>query len=178
MKRKLYIGGGVLTALVLAFLGGRFSGPVKVTERVITIEKTIRDEEAITKAVAEARAAWDKQVKDHTITRTLYREGKVVERIVYMDRETTSSGSSSTASTTDLSVKAHEATETATLKEKITERARPRFKLALAAPPSGPLDLRAISGEADVRVLGTIWAGVRYTHTDKTPLRLAVGVEF
>lgn len=175
---RLYLAAGALGVCVLAFLGGRFSAPVKTVEKEKVVEKTVRDEDAIARAVANAKAQWAKEVQDHTVTRTIYKEGKIVEKVVFVDRDTKSSGSSEKTSEVASITATHEQTERIVKKEKITEGARPRLRLALSLPPRYPVDFKAIAPELDVRLLGTIWLGARYVHTDKTPLRLALGVEF
>lgn len=175
---KVYLVAGALVACVLSFLGGRFTGPTKIVEKEKVVEKTVRDESAIAKAVADAKAQWSKEVQDHTVTRTIYKEGKIVEKVVFVDRNTKSESTTETHATEETKIVTHEEVAKTVEKEKIVENARPRLRLALSLPLRYPLDLKAIAPEFDVRLLGTVWLGARYVHTDKTPLRLSLGVEF
>ena len=72
------------------FGAGRYTAPTKVEvrEREVTVYKA--DEKAVAKAVSEARTTWEREVKDNTRIVTKYVEGKVVERVEYRDRDTTS----------------------------------------------------------------------------------------
>jgi lactam utilization protein B len=178
MTRYLYEAGAVLAALVVGTVGGRFSAPIKTVEKTITIEKTVRDEEAIARAVADARAQWSKEVQDHTVTRTIYKEGKIVEKVVFVDRDTRSEGSKTTTSEVDTKITTHEEATKTVEKEKVTETGRPRLAVGASLPPRYPVSLKAVAPELDVRLLGSVWLGARYVHTDETPFRVALRFEF
>jgi hypothetical protein len=165
----LIAAGAGLLALVAAFLGGRFSAPVRTVEREKVVEKSVRDEHAISQAVAEAQAAWNRSVADHTVTRTIYKEGKPVERVVYVNRETQSAGSSQVTSTVYVDRVVHEVTTQTVTETKIEEGARPGWRGAFSAG-WGP-DLTAhpstYGGELSRRLIGPVWVGV-WGRTDKT----------
>jgi len=175
-RRWLVTGAAALAALVIAFVAGRYSAPVKVTEREKVIERTVRDEAAIASAVASARASWQRDVQDHTITRTIYREGKPVERIVYVDRDTHSGGSSEATSSSQLQVTAHEEAQRTTEREKITESGRPGWSVGVGGLWNpGRLSARPERYDLELgrRLFGTVWIAARVEADGVTDLKRA-----
>lgn len=175
-------------ALVLGGLVGRYSGPTRVETRAVEVVKTVEverkviDQEAVSKAVAEAQASWQRDREDHTITRTVYIEGKVSERIVYRDVDTHAAGSSATASTTTATGTSHtDATRTADTERKtetvkVVETIRPGWRLEAQLHPAG-----AVFAGASVsrRILGPAWLGA-WGRPDGTygTYGVSVGLEF
>jgi hypothetical protein len=182
------LAGSTVAALVAGGLAGRYLSPTKVETRTVETVKTVEverktiDQEAVTKAVAEARASWQRDRQDHTVTRTVYVEGKVSERIVYRDVDTHAAGSSSTASaTTATDTRREDATRTAESERKaevitIRETIRPDWRLEAQLRPAG-----AVFAGASVsrRVLGPAWIGVwGRPEGSLGTYGLSVGVEF
>jgi DNA-binding winged helix-turn-helix (wHTH) protein len=176
IKQWAAIAIGAVLALGVAFTAGRYSTPAKVIERerIVTVEKEVKvvDQQAIASAVAQAKADWKKDEKVRTITKTVYKEGQIVEKIVYKDRETQEGGSSSSSSATASSNTSTSTTtsETTTVKdkEKITVAQTDRWRLSLSAAtkwdslPTSFGDL-TYEGRAELRLVGGLWAGVTTT---------------
>ena len=147
--------GGLVIAVVFG-LAGRFSGPTKVvtTEKVVT--KTVVDQAAVAAAVASAKAQWAKEVKDRTVTKIIYREGKPVEKIVYVGRDTTSGGSSEAATSTTVATQTHQETSQTATETKKEEFARPNYSVGLMAKLRlGYPDTYA--AQVDYRLFGPLW---------------------
>ena len=167
MKRRLLIAAGAALALVLAFLAGRFASPTK------TVERSVLDERIVAQAVANARAEWQRSIKDRTVTRTVYKDGKPLERTVYVDRETTAGGSSAA------SASSREQATTHAEASKVTTNARPGWRVSAAAgwdPKALTLKPEVYEGRVERRVLGTVWLGA-WGRTDKTA-GVSVGIEW
>jgi hypothetical protein len=167
MKRRLIIAGAAALALAAAFAAGRYAAPTKVVER------SVLDETLVARAVANARAEWQRSITDKTVRRTIYRDGKPVERIVYVDREINSSGSSASSLATQTTASLHLATE------KITTNARPGWRAGVTAawsPGRLSLEPSRYTAEIDRRLFGTVWVGARLS-TDKTA-GLSLALEF
>lgn len=177
-----------LVALSASFAAGRYSTPVKVIERTVTVEKTVRDEVAIAEAVASARARWQKEIRDRSrITRTFdAKTGKKTSETIARDVDTRASGETLSSSASSSSIASHEATERKEEKIKIAEGARPRLAVGLSvpAPHLDALSLRQLGAEADVRIIGTLWLGLRYIPPPdgrgdwRDRLRLSAKLEF
>jgi hypothetical protein len=160
VRARLYIAAGVLLALVAAFIGGRFSAPVRVEEKVRVETKTVTVTEWKDRVV-EKRIAGPVRVR----TITIERPGgeRVVERVVErgpvtVERSGESEGqSSSTASSVGVS-------------ERVVESARPGWRLsAVAGWDAEALSLRPelYGVEVSRRVVGTVWLGA-WARTDRT----------
>jgi hypothetical protein len=177
-----------VAALIAGGLAGRYLSPTKVetrtleTVKTVAVERRVVDQEAVTRAVAEARASWQRDRQDRTVTRTVYVEGKVSERIVYRDVDTHAAGSSSTASAATTTDTRHEdATRTAESERKaetvtVRETIRPDWRLEAQLRPSG-----AVFAGASVsrRILGPAWLGAwGRPEGDLGTYGLSVGVEF
>ena len=161
-------GGAVAVALVLGGIGGRYLSPTKVETRAVEkvktveVEKRVVDEQAVVKAVADAKASWQRDREDHTVTRTVYVEGKVSERVVYRDVDTHAAGASSAASATTAKDSVHaDTTRTAETDRKtetvtVRETVRPDWRASVQLRPSG-----AVFDGAEVsrRILGPVWIG-------------------
>ena len=165
------IGGGVLVAA--AWFGGRYTAPAKVETRTVTVEKSVRDEAAIASAVAQARAEWQQSVQDHTVTqtRTVYVQGKPVEKIkiVYVDRESQSGGSFDASSVVSIVTVTREETAKATETTRTeTGAGLPGWSASLgllwtpAKPTKEPTRLEA---GLERRLFGTLWLGAS-VHAD------------
>lgn len=162
------VAGSVLGALVIGGLVGRYTGPTKVetrtveTVKTVEVERKVTDTEAVMKAVAEARASWERDRQDHTVVRTVYVEGKISERIVYRDVDTHAGGSTSTASATASADTSHtDATRTAETDrhaETVTvrETIRPDWRASVQLRPTGVVFAGA---EVSRRILGPAWLG-------------------
>lgn len=151
-RRRLYIAGGVALALVAAFLGGRFSRPVKVEERV-KVETKI-----------ETRTEW----RDRVIEKRVEGPTREVERIIekpgaervitrWIDRGPVTVDTSATAAGTSTASGAASSSAS-----KVTDNARPGWAAGLAATwPSLSSRPERVGLELDRRILGTVWLGVR-----------------
>jgi hypothetical protein len=156
MKRRFLIGGAVLAALVLAYLGGYYSYRPRVVERV-KVETKI-----------ETRTEWRdrevvRRVQGPERIRTVVREvpgpagpERVIVRVVERGPETTE-----TLATWD----GVAATDTATTEtaSKVTEPARPGWAAGAAAllDPEALWDDPRLALELDRRIWGTVWLGAR-----------------
>ncbi len=165
-RLRLALGAGALLAVVAAFVAGRYTAPARVETR------TVIDEAAVSRAVAAARAEWTRNVEDHTITRTVYRDGKVTERIVYVDREVQAGGSAGASSTTTTA-----AGSTAASSAARPVAMPPGWRAGLAAS----WDLRERPAwperwglEADRRIVGPLWIGLRADTTGRAGLAVTV----
>lgn len=182
------VAGAAAAALVAGGLVGRYTGPTKVetrtveTTRTVEVERKVVDEEAVTKAVAEARATWQRDRQDRTVTRTVYVEGKVSERIVYRDVESHAGGSSSTATASARTDTAHvDATRTTDTERKaevvtVRETIRPSWRVAAQLRPAGAVFAGV---EVSRRILGPAWLGA-WGRPDGTygTYGVSVGVEW
>lgn len=162
------VAGASAAALLAGGLAGRYLAPTKVetrtveTVKTVEVERKVTDESAVTKAVAEARATWERDRQDHTVVRTVYVEGKISERIVYRDVDTHAGGSTSTDRTTTTTDTSHtDATRTAETDRKtetvtVRETVRPDWRLAAQLRPAGTVFAGA---EVSRRILGPAWLG-------------------
>lgn len=163
LRRRLLVAGGITLALVAAYLAGRFAGPTK------TVEKEVRvlDKSMVAKAVASARAEWQREVEDRSVTTTYYGpSGKPTRKVQQKHVDLKAGGSSVASSQTDVATKANETSATS----KVTERARPGWRAGVTAAWSpGQLSVAPdhYGIELDRRLFGTVWLGVR-ADTDKT----------
>jgi hypothetical protein len=157
------VAGGIGVALCAGFGAGRYSAPTKVVETERVIERQVIDEKYTASKVAEARTTWEREVVDHTRVVTKYLEGKVVERVEYRDRDTSSSGGTVTVRTeyVDRIVKVE--VEKEVVKERLVERDCPRVAvfgtvgLPFSASGTAPLQFGAT---VTARVLGPLSAVV------------------
>lgn len=159
------VGCGAVALVLAAFLIGRRTAPARVEVR------TVVDETAVTRAVEAARAEWSRDVEDHTVTRTIYREGKPTERIVYVDREVHSGGASTSTTT------ATSSTASTSRSEVVPALAPAGWRAGL----TGTWDLRAPAQrpdrwglEADRRLFGPVWIGVRADTSRRAGLAVSV----
>jgi len=153
VKRRVIIGACCVVFLVASFLAGRFSAPVDVREKVTTI----RDESAITHAVAEARAQWQRETKTRVLIRTIYAEGKPVERVETRDTVTTASGSSGASGAATTATTSHATTQ----RETVTTSGRPGWALGVGGLWEPGRSGYRFMVEADRRIVGGLWLGAR-----------------
>ena len=104
-RLKLILAGiGVLAGLLLAAFGaGRYTA--KPAEK--TTERLVVDTDALTKALTVARAEWKRETTDHTRVVTKYQQGKPIEKVVYVDRDTSSGGTSGTVTQSTTTEQTH-----------------------------------------------------------------------
>jgi hypothetical protein len=167
MRRRLYIAGGVLAALVVGFLAGKFTTKPKVVETVKVETKTVTVTEWRDRIV-------EKQIKGPVQVRTITIEKpggeKVVERFVYR-------GPVTTDRTEDGSGSAAQTGTTAATASKVTTSARPGWRLAVMAGTDRlSLSPTIYGGQIDRRLFGTLWLGAWAT-TEKQA-GLSVALEF
>jgi len=144
------------TCCLAGYGAGRFTTPTKVETRETVREVKVVDEHAISVAVASAKAEWQKHVDDHTITKTIYKEGKIAEKIVYVDRDTNSSGNSASTQTVTVEVEKKIFIDREVVKEKIVTNDPPR--LTLAATIGVGFTAGSISPPAyGLLALGRVW---------------------
>lgn len=164
-RLRIALGAGVIVAILGAFLAGRYSSRPRVEVR------TVVDESAVSRAVELARAEWTRDAEDHTVTRTIYREGRPVERIVYVDREVHSGGTSTTSATTST------ATASTSSSAVVPVAPPPGWRAGLAASWD-PRALRARPGlwgaEVDRRIVGGLWVGARADSDRRAGLALSL----
>jgi hypothetical protein len=180
IKQWGIVSAAAILALAVSYTAGRFTAPAKVVEKekVVEVRKDVKvvDQEAIAAAVASAQAEWKKNESVRTVTKVIYKDGKVVEKIVYRDKETQDSGSSSSSSASSSTVASHssdtsESTVTKT-KEKTTEYKTDRYHLSVAAFtkwdhfPTSFGDLK-YEGRGEIRILGGLWGGIATIPQDK-----------
>ena len=138
---------------------GRYTAPTKIEERERIVERIVTDEKAVSKAVSDARSIWEREVKDNTRIVTRYLDGKVIERVEYRDRDTTSSGGKVEVRTVEVIVEKQVFVDREVVKEKIVTNDPPRVAIfgTVGIPFSGsgiqPLQFGAA---ATARVLGPI----------------------
>jgi hypothetical protein len=157
-----------LALVVLAFIVGQRSAPVKTVEKEVVVEKVVRDEQAIATAVAAAQAEWQKTVKDRTVIRVVYRDGKPVERIVYVNRDTGEGGSSSSSSSGQVEVTSHQVEERVVEREKVVTSARPGWSVAAGglwdpgqlSVSQAALEPERYDLELARRIVGAFWIAV------------------
>lgn len=167
-KKIALFAGAAALALFASFTAGRYSAPTKVVE--VEKEKIVQvvDQKEILKAVAHARAEWRKEVKDNTRIVYKYLDGKVIEKVVYVDRVVNSGGSSSSDSSSTGSKETHSSTTVEKEKTKETyANTQPRFSLGVNAglrwddlPSSLSVGTLTYEGHAGVRIVGGVWANV------------------
>jgi hypothetical protein len=149
--------GGACVLAAASYGAGRYAVPTKIEERERIVERIVTDEKAVAKAVSEARSTWEREVKDNTRIVTKYVEGKVVERVEYRDRDTTSSGGKVEIKTVEVVVEKVVTVDRVVEKEKIVTNDPPRLTLAatigagfsssgLTAPAYGLLAMGRIAG--------------------------------
>lgn len=148
-----------LAAAALGWAVGRHTAPERVTET--RVENT----EAIAQAVSQARRKWMRDVK--TTTKTVYVEGKPVERIVYRDSH---AGGAEEGSSLGVWAGA-----SAAATSKTVEPRRAGWAIQAAVDP---LDPRRVGAEAQIRVFGPIWLGAGMQRTDKIRPAVSARVEF
>lgn len=167
MKRRLYLAGGALLALVAAYIAGRYSAPTKVVE-------TVRVETQI-QTVTEWR---DRIVyRDRTKVRTVVVERKAPdgssETVTTTTQDNDIAGGSESTGSTDTAV-----AQTSEAK-RVTETGRPGWRASVAAgwsPGALSLSPEVYEGRLERRLIGTLWLGA-WARTDKTA-GLSVGFEW
>jgi hypothetical protein len=169
MKRWVYIAAGSALLLVAAFLGGRFSAPVKVEERVKVETRTVTVTEWKDRVV-EKRVAGPVRVR----TITIERPGgeRIVERVVERGPVTTETAAESAGQSSS-------AASSVGVSERVVESARPGWRLsAVAGWDAEALSLRPdlYGVEVSRRVVGTVWLGA-WARTDRTG-GLVLAMEF
>jgi hypothetical protein len=159
VKVRLYLAAGVLLALVAAFLGGRFSAPVRVEEKVRVETKVVTVTEWKDRIV-EKRVAGPVRVRTITIEKAGER---IVERVVERGPVTTETAADSAGSSSA-------AASSVGVSSRVVESARPGWRLSVAAGwDAEALTLRpGLYGvEVSRRVAGTVWVGA-WARTDRT----------
>jgi hypothetical protein len=160
MKRKVHVALGGVAALVVAFVGGRYSAPVKAVETVKVETKVVtvtewKDrvvEKRVEGPVREMERIVEKPGAERVVTRWIERGP------VSVDTTTDASGSSS--------AQAH----TTSQASKVTTTGHPGWRAAVTAawnPGRLSLEPERYTAEVDRRLFGTLWLGVRAS-TDKT----------
>lgn len=154
MKRRIAIGLGCVLALALAFVGGRYSAPARVVERVKVETRTVTITE------------W----RDRIVTKRVEGPTRTVERIVEKPgevREVTrwiDAGPVTTDTDTNLSGHTSGTTESTSATVRMSETGRPGWGGGLAAQwdPGRLSASPAVLGlEVDRRLFGPLWVGVR-----------------
>ena len=158
MKRNLAIAGAFVFASVGAFVGGRFSAPLKVETR--EVEKVVYKERVVEKRVEVATAA------------------KVVTQVVYRDRVTKPDGTVTEHTEEHTGTEEHAHTEVTSAREVIKEVFRDREVIKITTlrpdwrvgaqigaqignkpvlPVYGPL---VVGAEIDRRIIGGLSVGI------------------
>lgn len=183
MKRNLLIAGGVVLALVVSFVGGRYSiPPSKTTETTAAAKQNESHVDAKIETDTKTTEGIHRTIKRRTAP-ALPPSAPVAGICPACPavQEETIEEDIGMSIDQDQHANVHvdaKSAETIT-KSKTTEtESRPRFRLAVSLPPRYPVDPRSLSAEGDVRLFGTLWLGAQYVHTDKTPFRVVVGFEF
>jgi hypothetical protein len=169
MRTRLYIAAGVLLALVAAFLGGRFSAPARVEEKV-RVETKIQTVTEWKDRVVEKRVAGPVRVR----TITIEKPGgeRVVERVVERGPVTTETAA-------DLSGSTAVTASSEAASSRVVESARPGWRLSVSAgwaPERLTLRPEVYGVEVSRRVVGTVWLGA-WARTDRTG-GLVLAMEF
>ena len=175
MKRRIAIGAAAVLLLALAFVGGRYSAPVEVRERVT--ERMVMDEAAVASAVASARAEWQRETKTRVLIRTVYKDGKPAERTETRDTDSTASGASSSAAASSSASSAH--AEAQKDSQKVTISGRPGWSVGVGGVwDPGRLDPSPsrVLLSLDRRVLGPVWLGASASVRPSSSLDPLVGV--
>jgi hypothetical protein len=159
VRTRLYIAGGVLLAVVAAFLGGRFAAPVRVEEKVRVETRTVTVTEWKDRII-EKRIAGPVRVR----TITIEKPGgeRVVERIVERGPVTTETAA-------DLSGSTAVAASSAAASSRVVESARPGWRASVAAgwaPERLTLRPEVYGVEVSRRIVGTVWIGA-WARTDR-----------
>jgi hypothetical protein len=148
VKRYAYIAGGVLAALVVAFVAGRYSAPVKVEERV-KVETKI---ETVTEW--KDRIVYVKEQKKKATTTTTKKPGGEIVIVKVEETDTDTRAQSDATGSSDTKT---EQTATAST---VTTTGRPGWALVAG----GTWNPRALSLRperyrlgVDRRLLGTVW---------------------
>ena len=124
---------------------GRFAAPTKVETREVVREVQVVDEKVVEARIASARSEWERNVQDHTRVVTRYVEGKPVEKIVYVDRETQATGGTVRVETKYVDREVVKYVDREVVSEKVVERDCPRVTLlgslgsSLSGGSLGPL---------------------------------------
>lgn len=164
----------LLVVGVGAFTAGKYSNPAKIEikDRIVIQEKYSVDQEEILKAVEHAKAEWKKNEKVRTVTRIIYKEGQPVEKIVYVDRETSESSNETKDSTKtdETKTKVEGETKIDHTKTRIISN-QPRYALALHAFTEwhdvlNPNLKYGIQGS--VRLVGPLWLGATLVPQNKS----------
>jgi hypothetical protein len=162
MKRRLLIAAGAALALLVAFLGGKFSAASRVETK------------AEYREINSYTTAW--AVRTEYVDRTKIRTRVVTVERVAPDgsRETSTTTDSGTDvainSGTDLTGHSSETTAFNAATVTVSKSGRPGYRVGVAAGwDPGRLSLRPSVYAVDVsrRLIGTIWAGA-WGRTDKT----------
>lgn len=159
LSKRIVVYCAILAAVAGAgYAVGRLHSPKSRVETKEVI-KTVVDQKAIEEAVTKAKIQWQATVKTKTKVITKYIEGKPSERIVYVDRDAASSGSSD--STTDSKKTTDTHTDTTKQTTQVTERIYQKQQLSIgvfAAKQWNTFDLSFKYGvNVDYRVWGDIW---------------------
>ena len=156
MKRKALIAAGALLALVAAFVGGRYSRPARVEERVRVETREVVKVEWRDRVVQQKGP-----VRVHVVIRDVPGKERIVEKWIDRGPVTT---------TTDATGAAQSTTTADTSAERVTENGRPGWRASVAAgwdPDALALRPEVYEGRVERRVLGTLWLGV-FGRSDKT----------
>lgn len=157
MRRGLIIAGLVLLALAGAFVGGRFSAPLKV-ETIDTVRVEYRDR--VVETVKTVTVREKAQTKIVYRDRVIMKDGTVTEHEI----ERTDSKTDTVKSGEGVKVSDRAATLDSTKQQTVT--LRPSWRVSLQVGASWPKPLLVMAGplvlglQVDYRIVGGLTAGV------------------
>jgi hypothetical protein len=167
LKRRALIAAGALAALVVAFLAGRFSAPVRVEERT-KVETQIQTVTEWRDRIVEREVVkW----RERVVAVETVRPDGTIERTTTTDRGADVDTSIDAEGSGSATAAASERQET----ERVVSTERPGWGLGVAAAwEPGRLTGKPdrIGLELDRRLFGTVWLGLR-ADTDR---RVGLGV--
>lgn len=159
LKSRALMSGGVLLALVAAFLAGKYSAPVKTVERV-KVETKVETKIEWRDRIVEKRVEGPVRIRTVVIEKEGERRTETTEERapVVVDTSTAKDGGASVESDTKSDAL------------RITESARPGWRASVAAgwnPSALRLDPSVYELRLERRLLGTLWLGA-WGRTDRT----------
>jgi hypothetical protein len=154
---------GIAVALAAGYGAGRFAAPTKVEIKERVVERQVVDEKEMARRLETAKIEWAKSVQDHSTIHVVYKDGKVVERIVYVDKDTESHGAKVETKIEYVDREKIVTVEKVVEKEKLVERDCPRVTLLGSLGASiagGTLGPPAYGLEGNGRVWGPLVIGL------------------